>query len=140
MSSCRPRRTAALSIPLPERSTRRSCPWSAMWRRRPLKLADQTLVEAGGGSILWITDSIAAEQKAPLSSWRKSSSTAVRLLPPLFPGPELDAVITGARAVNASVVRLAADDTDIRELASASKFASASGGDTNRRWRKAATG
>jgi Ca-activated chloride channel family protein len=36
--------------------------------------------------------------------------------------------------VNASVVRLAADDTDIRELASASKFASASGGDTNRRW------
>lgn len=99
-----------------------------------LKLADQTLVEAGGGSILWITDSIAAEQNAPLSSWRKSSGTTVRLMPPLFPGPELDAVITGARTVNASVVRLAADDTDIRELASASKFASASGGGANRRW------
>lgn len=99
-----------------------------------LKLADQTLAEAGGGSILWITDSIAAEQNAPLSSLRKSSGTAVRLLPPLFPGPELDAVSTSARSVNASVVRLAADDTDIRELASASKFASTTGGDANRRW------
>lgn len=99
-----------------------------------LKLADQTLAGAGGGSILWITDGIAAEQNAPLSSWRKSSGTAVRVFPPLFPGPELDALSTGARSVNASVVRLAADDTDIRELAGAGKFASASGGDANPRW------
>lgn len=99
-----------------------------------LKLADQTLAGAGGGSILWITDSIAAEQNAPLSSWRKSSGTAVRLLPPLLQGPELDAVSAGARSVNASVVRLSADDTDIRQLASAARFASTTGGDSNRRW------
>lgn len=98
-----------------------------------LKLADQTLAGAGGGSILWITDSIAPEQNAPLSSWRRSSGTAVRLLPPLLPGPELDAVTTGARSVNASLVRLAADDTDIRELAGAAKFAGTTGGDANRR-------
>ena len=38
-----------------------------------LRLADQTLAEAGSGSILWITDSIAPEQAAPLAAWRKSS-------------------------------------------------------------------
>lgn len=99
-----------------------------------LKLADQSLADAGGGSILWITDSIAAEQNTPLSSWRKSSGTAVRLLPPLLPGSELDALNSAARSVNADLVRLTADDTDIRKLAGAAKFASSSGGDANRRW------
>jgi Ca-activated chloride channel family protein len=99
-----------------------------------LKLADRTLAEAGGGSIVWITDSIAPDQTAALAAWRKASGTVVRLFPPLFPGPELDAVITGARSVNASVVRLAADDSDVEELASAAKFADVSGGDSNQRW------
>ncbi|HEX5397910.1 MAG TPA: VWA domain-containing protein, partial [Verrucomicrobiae bacterium] len=53
-----------------------------------LKLADQTLAEAGGGSIVWITDSITPDQTAALAAWRKSSSTVVRLFPPLFPGQE----------------------------------------------------
>jgi Ca-activated chloride channel family protein len=104
------------------------------------KLADQTLADAGGGSILWITDSIAPEQNAPLSSWRKSSETEVRLLPPLFPGPELDALSTAARSVSFSLVQLTADDTDIRELASAARFASTTGRDSNRRWAESGYG
>jgi Ca-activated chloride channel family protein len=99
-----------------------------------LKLADHTLADAGGGSILWITDSITPEQSAALAAWRKSSRTTVRLLPPLLPGAELDAVTTAARSVNASVVRLAADDSDVRELIAAARFANVSGGDANRRW------
>jgi Ca-activated chloride channel family protein len=99
-----------------------------------LKMADQTLVEAGGGSILWITDSIAPDQTAGLAAWRKSSSTVVRLVPPLFAGVELDAVRTAASSVDARVVRLTADDSDVEELASASKFANVNGGDANQRW------
>jgi Ca-activated chloride channel family protein len=99
-----------------------------------LKMADQTLVEAGGGSIVWITDSIAPDQTTALAAWRKSSSTVVRLFPPLFAGAELDAVRTAARSVDARVVRLTADDSDVEELASASKFSNVSGGDANQRW------
>ena len=61
------------------------------------RLADQTLAEEGIGSILWITDTIAPEQASALATWRNSSRTDVRLLAPLLPGPELDAVRTGAR-------------------------------------------
>jgi len=99
-----------------------------------LKLADQTLAEAGGGSMVWVTDSIVPDQTTPLADWRTSSSTVVRLLPPLFPGPELDALRTAARSADARVVQLTADDSDVQELASAAKFANVSGGDANQRW------
>jgi Ca-activated chloride channel family protein len=99
-----------------------------------LKLADQALAEAGGGSILWITDTIAPEQSAALAAWRKSSDAAVRLLPPLLPGAELDAVTTSARAANAGVVRLTADDSDTHALVRAAKFASVDGAEASQRW------
>lgn len=99
-----------------------------------LKLADQTLAEAGGGSILWITDSVASEQDTLLAAWRKSSSTAVQLFPPLLPGTELDALNAAARTARARLVQLTPDDADVRELASAAKFAKVSSGDANRRW------
>ncbi len=99
-----------------------------------LRLADHTLAEAGGGSIVWITDSIAPDQTAALAAWRKSSSTVVRLFPPLFPGKELNAVQTAARPANARVVQLTADNSDIGKLASAAKFANVSSGDANQRW------
>src|SRR5262249_42773763 len=95
-----------------------------------LKLADQTLAEAGGGSILWITDSIAPEQTATLQSWRKSSRTPVHLWSPLLPGPELDSVNAAGRAVAASPVRLTADDADVRALAPVAQFSSLNRGGT----------
>jgi Ca-activated chloride channel family protein len=51
-----------------------------------MRLADQALASAGSGSILWITDSIASEQRAALAAWRRSSQTPVRLLAPLYEG------------------------------------------------------
>jgi len=99
-----------------------------------LKLADQTLAEAGGGSIVWITDSIGSDQTAALAAWRKSSSTVVRLFPPLFPGEELDAVQAAARSANVRMVQLTADNSDIEKLASAAKFANVSGGYAIQRW------
>lgn len=99
-----------------------------------LRLADQTLDNAGGGSILWITDSIAPGQSQPLSQWRRASSTEVRLLPPLLAGDELDALKNNARAASAKVVSLTADDSDVQTLASAAKFADTSGGSNDTRW------
>jgi len=99
-----------------------------------LKLADGALVDAGSGSILWITDSIAPEQAASLAQWRKSSSTTVRLLPPLLEGKEAETLRAAAKAVSADVVRLAADDADVNELAHAAKFASVGAGGKSDRW------
>ena len=99
-----------------------------------LKLADATLAEAGGGSILWITDRVAPEQSSPLAAWRKSSATAVRLFAPLYSGQELDALKANAHPAGVSIVRLTADDSDVQELAREAKFADVSGNDENRRW------
>ncbi len=99
-----------------------------------LKLADETLRDAGGGSILWITDSVAPEQAAPLAAWRKDSRTELSLLPPLLPGPELDTLSNAARTAKADVVHLTADDADVTELAGKAKFARTGGDDPNASW------
>lgn len=99
-----------------------------------LRLADSTLRDAGSGSILWITDGVASDQDPALTTWRKSSDTPVRLLPPLQAGHELDAVEKAGQAVDASVVRLAADDADVRTLADDAKFSTSSFGGTGDRW------
>jgi Ca-activated chloride channel family protein len=99
-----------------------------------LKLADQTLVDAGGGSILWITDSVASDQSAPLAAWRNSSSPAVHLFPPLYSGQELDALKANAHPADVSIVRFTADDSDVQELTREAKFADLSGEDANGRW------
>jgi Ca-activated chloride channel family protein len=99
-----------------------------------LALADESLVEAGGGSILWITDSIAPEQASPLEEWRSASPTTVRLWPPLLPGDELDALEEDSRPARPAIVALAADDSDVMALASAAKFAPTVGDATDTRW------
>jgi Ca-activated chloride channel family protein len=88
-----------------------------------LRLADEAI--EGAGSILWIADGIAPEQATPLAAWRGKSRTPVRLLPPLLPGGELDALRKAAQGVNARVVALAADDSDVSALARAAKFSTA---------------
>lgn len=100
------------------------------------RLADQTLADAGSGSILWISDSIASEQANLLATWRKSSRTPVRLLSPLLPGSELDAVRTSARAVDAKLVSLTPDDGDVRTLAHAAEFSTVAISGASDRWRE----
>ncbi len=97
-----------------------------------LSLADTAI--AKDGSILWITDSIASEQSGPLAQWRQNSSTPVHLLPPLLAGSELEALVNSAREINARVVQLSADDSDISALARAAKFSTAAGGETSNQW------
>lgn len=98
------------------------------------RLAEKAL--GGAGSILWIADSIAAEQKAALAAWRKDSRVSVRLLPPLLPGAELDALKQNARVVDASIVPLSADDSDVLTLARAAKFSTAMTTEQSDRWQE----
>lgn len=99
-----------------------------------LRLADQSLADAGGGSIVWITDSVAPEQADALANWRRESDTTVRVWPPLAPGEELDALAHTARAINAQLQTLTADDTDVQALANAAKFARTLGDSGDTRW------
>lgn len=99
-----------------------------------LGLADDALAQAGGGSILWITDSVSAAQSGALEKWRASSSTDVRLWPPLAQGPELDSLQANTRALRPALVRLAADDSDIDRLASAARFAPTRASGEHARW------
>jgi len=99
-----------------------------------LRLADQTLANAGSGSIVWITDSVAPEQGTALARWRAQSRTTVRLFPPLLAGSELDAVKANAHKAGATLVRLSADDSDIDSLARAAKFSNVASGEKGDRW------
>lgn len=99
-----------------------------------MRLADQTL--AGSGSILWIADGVASEQVAALNAWRKLSRTTVRLLAPLLAGAELDALIKNASAVDASLVRLSTDDSDVSTVARAAKFATSATAEQSDRWQE----
>ena len=99
-----------------------------------LRLADRTLTDAGGGSILWIADSVASEQGAALEQWRKQSPTPVRLFPPLLAGTELDTLKTNARPIHPEIVRLSADNSDVDSIARAAKYSSATTGGKSDRW------
>ncbi|WP_167854850.1 VWA domain-containing protein [Mangrovimicrobium sediminis] len=99
-----------------------------------LALAQQSLDSAGGGSILWITDSVAPQQSAALADWRRGSQAPVSLWPPLMPGPELDALRKTAGAADVRLQRWSADDADVQSLARAARFADAAATGEGARW------
>lgn len=99
-------------------------------------LADRILADAGGGSILWIADGVAPEQAQSLAAWRKSSRTPVQLFPPLPEGTELQTLSGAARMASARLVRLAADDSDVRTLAHAAKSSGVAIAGSGERWKE----
>jgi Ca-activated chloride channel family protein len=99
-----------------------------------LRLADESLRDAGSGSILWITDGVAPEQAEAIAAWRRSSRTPVRLLPPLLPGGELESLKKAAAAANPTFVTLSPDDADVRTLARAARYAAVSLAGSGERW------
>lgn len=100
-----------------------------------LKLADKSLADAGGGSILWITDGVSSDEVAAVSAWRSKTRTPVRILAPVSGEGELRALRSSAETDHADLIPLAADDSDIDQLARASRFGSVTGGGEDARWR-----
>jgi Ca-activated chloride channel homolog len=101
-----------------------------------LKLADETLAASGGGSILWLADGVSPEQSPELAAWRKASNTPVQLLPPLPAGPELQTLAVPARRIDARLVRLAADDSDVHAMARAARSSHAMVTGSGSRWKE----
>lgn len=102
-----------------------------------LRLADKSLAASGGGSILWITDSVAPEQAAPLREWRKTARSSLHVLAPLNESPELEALRRSVVSAGGDFFQLTADDRDISEISSASKFAAPAAADGDSRWQDA---
>lgn len=105
-----------------------------------LKLADKALADAGGGSILWITDAVSPDEVAAVSAWRSTTRTPVRILAPVSGEEELRALRSNAEADHADLIPLAADDSDVDQLARASRFGAMSGGGEDERWRDSGYG
>lgn len=100
-----------------------------------LRLADSTLDHAG--SVVWIADAIAPEQRSALADRRRSSGLPTRLLAATSAGPEFDRLRSSAAPAGAEVVRLAADDSDVVFLARAARFSASPGGEASDRWQEA---
>ncbi len=99
-----------------------------------LALADRSLADAGGGSIVWITDGVDDSQSAALADWRSGSGTDLRVWTMLLPGDELDKLESAVRPARADIIHLSADDSDVQALAQAAKFANVSGDGKDTRW------
>ena len=96
-----------------------------------LKLAERTLAAAGGGSILWITDGVDADEVAAVSVWRSTSRTPVQVLAPVADEAGLKALRSHTEA---DVIQLAADDSDIDRLERSAKSVAAAPVDGDDRW------
>jgi Ca-activated chloride channel family protein len=89
------------------------------------------------GSILWITDGVAPEQRNALAEFRKKSPVPIRILAPPFRGPERDALDNMSAVVGARVLAISPDDADVRDLAQAAMFAGATLGGQGDHWQDA---
>lgn len=101
-----------------------------------LRLAD-SLLGREGGSILWITDGIPAEQDAELKRWRSASRTPVRLLVPLLESPELEKLQSAAGVVDAAVIAVTPDNVDVDRIVRAAKSAPGMADEAGESWQDA---
>lgn len=97
-----------------------------------LALAEHVLAASGQpGSILWVTDGVAPEQRAALAEFRKKSVVPLRVLAPLPPGAEADVL----RLAAGEVLQVTPDDSDVQALARRTKFAPAAAPASSERWK-----
>jgi Ca-activated chloride channel family protein len=103
-----------------------------------LALADRAIAKSEqSGSIVWITDGITPDQQNALSDLRKHLHVPLRILAPLLRGQELDTLGKMARAIHTEVLPITADDADVRDLARATKFVSATISEQGDHWQDA---
>jgi Ca-activated chloride channel family protein len=86
-----------------------------------LKLADQTLADVGGGSILWITDEVNPDEVAAVSVWRSKSRTPIRVLAPVSAEAGLKELRSHTESGSSDLIQLTPDDSDIDRIERVSK-------------------
>ncbi len=101
-----------------------------------LKAADDTVTRSGqAGWTLWVADGAAPDELNALEAYRAEERTPVSVLAVAGDGPELRSLERAAAALDAPLVRVAADDSDVRRLAANTRFSSAATQEGGDRWR-----
>lgn len=99
-----------------------------------LKLADQIVEKSGSrGWILWMADTVNADQLAPMQHQAKTKSVPVTILAMSEDGPERQALTSLAHTLKLPVVIVTVDDDDAMELAANTRFSTISE-QTGERW------
>jgi Ca-activated chloride channel family protein len=99
-----------------------------------LALAEQVLSRSGQpGSVLWLTDAVAPEQRAAVAEFLGKHSVPVRVLAPLPEGAEAEAL----RQVAGNVALVTPDDGDVTALARQTKVVADATGAGEGRWKDA---
>jgi Ca-activated chloride channel family protein len=99
-----------------------------------LKLADKTLATVGGGSILWITDSVNPDEVGAVSMWRSGTHTPVRVLAPVSDEAGLKDLRSHTESGSSDLIQLTPDDSDIDRLERVSKFSTPAPMEGGDRW------
>lgn len=102
-----------------------------------LVMATDILNKSGQrGWLLWITDSVAADQQVAVKKIA-ASVAPVSLLAPEKAGAEFDAVRQTSRAIGGEFVSLTPDDADVKQLLRRTVFSNIPDGAGGERWRDA---
>ncbi|MBX3440480.1 MAG: VWA domain-containing protein [Planctomycetaceae bacterium] len=88
------------------------------------------------GWLLWIADSVAADQQAAIAK-AQSTLAPTSLLVPETTGTEFETAQQAARAIDAELVSLTPDDTDVKQLLRRTVFSNVPDGSGGERWRDA---
>jgi Ca-activated chloride channel family protein len=101
-----------------------------------LSAAAEMLKSSGrAGSILWIADAAPAESRAALQSLRRKDATPVNVLATAGDGTERTSLETAARVIDASVVDVTPDNSDVQQLAREARYGAVSDPDSKSPWR-----
>lgn len=92
------------------------------------------LLQHERGSILWITDAVAADQIPPLQKTMSDSRTPIQMLVPLKPGSELNALQEIAGKIDADLYAVTPNDADIQKLLAQRRYAGSQADDADSKW------
>lgn len=103
-----------------------------------LKAADDVVTKSGqAGWILWITDAASPEEIKALQADHAEMRTPVSILAVVGDGPEYESLKTAGAVLNAPVVRVTPDSTDVDQLARNTRFSAVGEQAGGERWKDA---
>ena len=101
-----------------------------------LDLADKTVKESGqAGWVLWIADAATPEEEKALAQYRTEGRAPVSVLAVAGEDPELESLKQAAAALDAPLVRVTPDGSDVEQLGRTARFSSVSDQAGSTRWK-----
>jgi Ca-activated chloride channel family protein len=101
-----------------------------------LAAADETIAKSGqSGWVLWIADAATPEETKAMEQYRSAGRTPVSVLAVAGDGPELESLKAAAAALDAPLVRVTPDDSDVETLARNARFSAVTDRAGGERWK-----